>query len=273
MAQWSVSTGEKTIGVDAPNWLGALGVALPLLGLSQGALGRLVCSMGDDGGAEAYDPVSGVRLRVAPGAVSEVEPRQAPKTHADFSTPDVGFADVDVADGGRVAAQTPTAAPTDRLELVFDRCAEISAATDVRGACETALRILNELVPSDSGAVLVATRGGEHLRFAAAHGPSARRVIDTTIPVEQGIAGFCHGFGMSVIVDDARRDERHYGRIDKATGYATRGVLAVPVRASDGASLGCMELLNPPSGFVADDLEIAQFVGNALGAWLQGATV
>ena len=25
MAQWSVSTGEKTIGVDAPNWLGALG--------------------------------------------------------------------------------------------------------------------------------------------------------------------------------------------------------------------------------------------------------
>jgi hypothetical protein len=270
MAQWSVSTGEKTIGVDAPNWLGALGAALPALGLNQGALGRLVCSMGDDGGAEAYDPVTGVRLRVVPGSVPDVAPPPPPKTHADFSTPDAGFADVDVGYSGRTNVASP---PTDRLELVFDRCAEISSATDVRGACESALRILNELVPADSGAVLVATRGGEHLRFAAAHGPSARRVIDTTIPVEQGIAGFCHGFGMAVIVDDARRDERHYGRVDKATGYATRGVLAVPVRASDGASMGCMELLNPPSGFGPEDLEIAQFVGNALGAWLQGATV
>jgi GAF domain-containing protein len=295
MAQWSVSSGERSVGVDAPNWLGALGSSLPMLGLSQGALGRLVCSMGDDGGAEAYDPVTGVRLRVLPGLPKPSVPPPPPLHHADIASADagrfdggfdVGFADIDVPEAALAAlggafGEELSAAPNDwgrpsvseRMELVFERCAEISAASDVRGACESALRILNALVPADAGAVLVATRGGEFLRFAAAHGPSARRVIDTAIPVDQGIAGFTHGFGMGVIVDDARRDERHYRRIDKATGYSTRAVLSVPVRGSDGASLGCMELLNPPSGFQADDLEVAQGVASALGAWLQGATV
>lgn len=265
MAIWTVTSGERAVEVDAANWLGALGRALPELGLSQGALGRLVCSMSDDGGAEAYDPVSGIRISVRAGAGFASE-------QADV------FGDAWRYDGAPAApaAQAtprPPPAPTDRMEALFDACAEISAAPDIRTACAKAMEVSVTLVPADAGAVLIRTRGGEHLRFAAAHGPTAKRVVDLTMPVDQGIAGFAHNFNMSVIVDDARRDVRHYARVDRATGYATRAVLAVPIRASDGASMGCLELLNPPQPFTVDDLEVVTSVGAALGAWLQNATV
>lgn len=157
MAQWSVSSGERSVRVEAPNWLGALGSSLPMLGLSQGALGRLVCSMGDDGGAEAYDPVTGVRLRVSPGHPKPAVPLPPPLHHADLASADpnrfdaggldVGFADIDVPEaalaafGGAFGEEVSDAPSSwgrpsfsERMELVFERCAEISAASDVRGA-------------------------------------------------------------------------------------------------------------------------------------------
>jgi len=71
------------------------------------------------------------------------------------------------------------------------------------------------------------------------------KLVGTHIPVDQGIAGFAHTFGVAVIVEDARRDARHYKAVDRSTGYRTEAVLAVPIKAPGGASMGCMELLNP----------------------------
>jgi len=266
MATWNVSTGEKSVAVEAGNWLGALSTALPQLGLNQGALGRLVCSVLDGGGAEALDPESGVRVRILPAgaAVTEV-------TH---EAADVFKADASATGLGSEAPVKPTVASTpdiDRMERLFERCAEISDARDVRGACQNALKVLHDLVPADAGAVLLQARTGDQLRFAAAVGPSSSRVLDTTIPAREGIAGFSHSLCVGVVIEDAVRDERHYAKVDNSTGYRTKSILAVPIRTPDGGSFGCMELLNPPRRFGSEDFMVAETVSNALGAWLHGA--
>ena len=288
MASCTVSSGSRSVEVEAANWLGALGVALPQLGLSSGALGRLVCTIAPDGTADATDPITNTRLRVAPMKTAVAPPTFAMPMSSlaglYAAVPpapglEVEIDDADVAeelDEDEVTPPMARPAPQkakpleDRMFIVFDRCGDIAAASNVQGACSTALTILSDLVPADAGAVLVKSRGGESLRFAAAFGPRANRVVDTNIPVDQGIAGFSHNFGMGLVVEDVRRDARHYARVDRSSGYRTQSVLAVPLKV-DAQSWGCMELLNHPEAFGGDDLEVAQVVAGSLAAWLQQA--
>ncbi len=159
--------------------------------------------------------------------------------------------------------------PDDLVEDLFLRLGEISTATGVAAASGIALRILLDLVPAGAGAVLIRTRAGDGLRFRAASGPAAGRLVDTVIPLERGIAGFVCQFGVALSVADARRDRRHDARVDRATGFTTRGMLAVPVRADSGAIFGCIELLNPPRPYTDQDLEVAGRVAASLGTFLQ----
>ncbi|MFN7145864.1 MAG: GAF domain-containing protein, partial [Myxococcota bacterium] len=146
-------------------------------------------------------------------------------------------------------------------------------ARGVAEASGIALRILLDLVPAGAGAVLIRTRAGDGLRFRAASGPAAGRLVDTVIPLERGIAGFVCQLGVGLSVGDARRDRRHDDRVARATGYTTRAMLAVPVRADTGAPYGCVELLNPPAPFTERDFAIATRVAASLGAFLHSVYV
>lgn len=267
MATWKVSSGAATAKVESSNALGAIGVALPQLGLSPGSLGRLVCSVQPNGDMEAVDPATGVRVRVE--AVREA-PAEAAPAPAEAPKPAEDWMDAWLSQGsgdwGAAAPASGELSDARRMEVLFERGSEIAESSDLRGACEVALRLARDLVPADAGAVLVA--GGRGLRFVAAAGPQAKRVLDQVVPADKGIAGFVHGFEMGVVIDDAHKDVRHYGGIDRATGYRTQAVLAVPIRGPRSGSLGCLELLNPRRAFTAGDLQVAEGVASALGAWM-----
>lgn len=300
MAGYVVSGEGGEVRVEATNWLGALGLALPRLGLSAGALGRLVCSVGADGSADAYDPLTSTRVRVSPVVLAPPPAFEMPVAGFAMSSPLIetsldetlelpSGAEDEAADNAQREVEAIDAARAgddfafpprngaaeeqgdDRMAVVFDRCGVIAAASDVRSACAAALTVLAELIPADAGAVLVRTRSGTSLRFIAAFGPKAMKVVDTAIPVDQGIAGFSHGFRMGVIVEDVRHDDRHYVRVDRASGYRTNSLLAVPLLTADQVSAGCMELLNSPAGFAPEDLEVAGVVARSLGEWLAPA--
>jgi len=163
----------------------------------------------------------------------------------------------------------PPPTPLDtRLEELFMELGEIASSRGANDACLVALKIAARHVPADAGAVLIRTRQGDGLRFRAAMGPAAREVIDTVIPLDKGIAGFAYQLGLALAIDDAKRDSRHYGQVDRSSGYTTRGVLAAPVRGDRGGTFGCVELLNPRRPFTADDIEIVSRVGAALGEYM-----
>ena len=302
-----VVTGEGgEVRVEASNWLGALGLALPMLGLSAGALGRLVCSVAADGSADAHDPLTNTRVRVAPVVVPPPPSFDMPAAGFEMRPPSPVIetsldetlelpagAEDEAADNAQREVEEideawfktrddphdypfplrggDAADIDDRMTVVFERCEVIAAASDVRSACAAALTVLAELIPADAGAVLVRTRSGSSLRFIAAFGPKAMKVVDTAIPVDQGIAGFCHGFRMGVVVEDVSHDDRHYARVDRASGYRTNSLLAVPLLSADQVCAGCMELLNSPAGFQAADLEVASVVARSLAEWLAPA--
>ncbi len=255
MQSWNVASNLFSVSVNSATWIEALALALPQFRLSPENMDRFVCAVSADGSVEVHEPSANVRLRVTPTVPQHLGlPR---------SSPLLGEHDGEPLPPGR--AQDPL---EDRVVALFDRCAEISAATDVRGACAVALGIVQEFVASNAGAVLMTTPDGSRLQFIAAFGPQAQKVVDSTLPVNHGIAGFIRDFPVGIIVQDVHRDARFSAGVDRNSGYETHSLLAVPVRAAVGPVYGCLELLNSTNGFVPKDLETTQMIASALGAWL-----
>lgn len=263
MATWKVTAGSRSTQVEGANALGALGEALPELGLGAGSLGRLVCSVGADGAMDAVDPVTGTRVRVEPAST------EAPSV---FGTPrSDDWIDAWLTQGGAWSATTGDASNESdarRMELVFARGSSIAGARDVKQAAEIALQEARDLIPAEAGAVLVGSPGARGLRFVAATGPQSARVVGQELPADKGIAGFVFGFGMGVVVADVHHDARHYAAVDQKTGYRTSAILAVPVRSSSGAPLGVLEVLNPRRAFTPGDLQVAEGIASSLAAWM-----
>lgn len=78
------------------------------------------------------------------------------------------------------------------------------------------------------------------------------KVIGEPVPIRfaigQGIAGAAAATGETLNIPDAYADPRFSRQFDKATGFLTRSILAVPIRDSHGQVQGVVQLLNRADG-------------------------
>jgi adenylate cyclase len=99
-------------------------------------------------------------------------------------------------------------------------------------------------------------------------------VLEIRIPQNDGIAGAVFRTGKAERIDDAYADTRFNRAVDKSTGYKTETILASPVLAADGRTVGVVQLLNKAGGpFTEADqdqaLSMARQAASALEkAWL-----
>ncbi len=330
MTRWEVRSKDRTVQVEAPNWLVALGLALETLSLEPEAMTRMVCDTREEGWLRVREPLTGttLSLRKVVGTVARTAPRDAwdgqvedifaldspldesvggkPKGAARFALADSAEerehhalssdalvpSDDEFFDGWDHAssdAPPPLSMPfpkvdqDDDVDPFFDDEREVSVSSRVppsvqialleRGleiasarrpaeAADLALTVLRQMIPSDSGAVLIKGRGG--LVFLAAQGPRSDVLLGLAIPSSQGLAGFVATRGESLLVNNITADIRHDPEWDARTGYKTKAILAVPLRDARDEVRGCLQLLNPPARFLAWHLEAAQSVAVAL---------
>ena len=64
-----------------------------------------------------------------------------------------------------------------------------------------------------------------------------------TLPLGQGIVGEVIKTGNPVFLADVRTDPRYYNKVDQDTGFTTRSMIAVPLKAGDEV-VGCIQCLN-----------------------------
>jgi len=251
MGCFSISSlGVNAIEVRAPNWIAALGLGLEELGRAD-SINRLACEVLPNGTVIARDIQSGTGYVVQ--GVEEPDETEIPVVELD---------DLDI---------EPL---TDEEAVEFDlerRLGEIRSADSVSGAASLALTLVRELVPAESGAVILKEKG--YLRFISVVGPHARRLMGVRLPLGTGVAGFAMMKKRTVVLDEAHEDPRHCGAVDGLTGYVTKQIAVVPV-LSDGACVGVVELMNLPNGerFENQKIESLRQVADALGDRLASET-
>ncbi|HKQ52676.1 MAG TPA: GAF domain-containing protein [Pyrinomonadaceae bacterium] len=138
----------------------------------------------------------------------------------------------------------------------------------LKHSIENLLHVAGAAMGSDEASVLVrdGNRGG--LKFLAAIGEVADKLMKVRLPPGKGIAGFVFASGQPVAVADVAQDETFYAEVDRATGYSTHTILATPLRV-EGETVGVLEFVNrlgdpPYQPFTPDEMDKAAHFADAL---------
>jgi GAF domain-containing protein len=138
----------------------------------------------------------------------------------------------------------------------------------LKRSIENLLRVAGDAMGSDEASVLVrdGNRGG--LKFLAAIGEVADKLMKVRLPPGKGIAGFVFASGQPVAVADVAQEETFYAEVDRATGYSTHTILATPLRV-EGEAIGVLEFVNrlgepPYQPFTPDEMDKAAHFADAI---------
>lgn len=138
----------------------------------------------------------------------------------------------------------------------------------LKRSIENLLHVAGDAMGSDEVSVLVrdGNRGG--LKFLAAIGEVAEKLMKVRIPPGKGIAGFVFASGQPVAIADVAQEETFYAEVDRATGYSTQTILATPLRV-EGETVGVLEFVNrlgspPYQPFTPDEMDKAAHFADAI---------
>jgi len=123
-------------------------------------------------------------------------------------------------------------------------------------------------VGAREASVLVRDGVGSDLRFLAATGEVASKLLNMKIPAGKGIAGFVMSSGQPMAVSNVEEEETFYAEVDKETGYSTEMILATPLR-HNGEMVGVLEYINRPGNpphtpFTPDEMDKAALFADAI---------
>jgi serine phosphatase RsbU (regulator of sigma subunit) len=119
-----------------------------------------------------------------------------------------------------------------------------------------------DLVGADRCSIWLIDAKTSELWTRVAHG-----VDQIRIPLGKGLVGCSVEEDRVLLVNDAAAEPKLHRQIDEQSGYRTRRVLCVPLRAG-GRVIGAMQLLNKPTEFTEADAGLlgllAHFAANAI---------
>lgn len=170
----------------------------------------------------------------------------------------------EVAAVGRAPSTAEQAAISDALADVFDATQDLLLETriDPQRIASSLLDIALAHVPAESGTFYIADVNGHELRFAAVRGPKADAIKkgNFTVPVGQGIVGFCALEGICLGVTDIQKDPRYFSGVADAVGYTPRDTLCASAE-KDGRLFGAVQLINAKQGFTTTHMEVLRYIG------------
>ena len=122
---------------------------------------------------------------------------------------------------------------------------------DLGAVLQEILLRANELVPSESGSILLddptlkdGSEGqGGRLYFLACFGEGSTSIIGKDLPDDVGIVGDTYQRGKSYLSKDVKKDNKFYSKIDEETKFVSKSILAIPIKIG-GSTIGVIELLN-----------------------------
>lgn len=120
---------------------------------------------------------------------------------------------------------------------------------------EQVTRLLNV----EEGSLLLLDHDTDEMVFTYTTGPVGQKLLGQRLKLDAGLAGYVYSSGQTVIVNDVQSDTRFDGSTDETTGYTTRSMLAVPLRAVGGVQ-GVIEVMNRRDSmpFTQDDQRLLE---------------
>jgi hypothetical protein len=147
------------------------------------------------------------------------------------------------------------------LEL-FSIAGSLSSTLDLDYLLEKIGLAAERLLDSEASSIMLVTDDKKRLYFKVAGGEAGAKLKKLTLPIGQGIAGWVAENRKPDVVVDTSKDPRFAGRFDKASGFVTRSLIAVPM-VFRGELVGVAEVLNKRHGeYTQEDVTLLSSLAN-----------
>ncbi|RLN54571.1 hypothetical protein BBJ28_00021298 [Nothophytophthora sp. Chile5] len=133
------------------------------------------------------------------------------------------------------------------------------------------LSVCHELVGTERIGLFMKVDGEDELYIASA----ADIVRGEYVPITKGIAGYVARTGETVITNDAYSHPLFDSTLDQKTGFLTKRILCLPVKAPDGSTLAVLSAVNKVDGtdFTSEDAVFLNYAADAVGISLHKASL
>ncbi len=147
----------------------------------------------------------------------------------------------------------------------------LGSSLDPQRVLAATLSQVNEILDVEAASLALVDRETGFITFELAIGGGNDAVKGLRLEPGQGIVGQSIADGRAVLVADVMSDPRWFGGVDQVSGYETRSLMCVPLRAK-GQVIGALEVLNKRDGpFTGDDLRLVTSLGDLAAQAIENA--
>lgn len=135
----------------------------------------------------------------------------------------------------------------------------LNSSLDRQTVLRRLLEGLDKLLGASNWSVLLTDEATGDLVFVLVRSEVDRALIGQRLRPGEGVAGWVAQSGQTLLLTDVSSDPRFSPRMDEKTRFATRSILAVPLRTGEHV-IGVVEVINAleERAFTAEDLEILE---------------
>jgi signal transduction histidine kinase len=150
----------------------------------------------------------------------------------------------------------------DHLERLLEVVRGLTTAPDLESFLQTVIAEASEMTDSELASILEYDGNAKELRFLAMQWFDRELLRPMGVPLDGSAAGWVYSKGQSLLIQDAKVDQRHFKTVDRVTKHITNSLAAVPLIVS-GEVIGVLEALNKKDNahYTEEDLTILETLG------------
>lgn len=161
-----------------------------------------------------------------------------------------------------------------RLQQLQEISGVLNSSLNPADIRKKAIEAATVVMHAETGSLLLMDEAAQELYFDVALGEKGEGIRQIRLKVGQGIAGAVAQTQQPEIVNDCYSDARFNPAGDKKTGFRTRNMVCVPVKAKDRL-LGVLQAINKKDAgfFTQDDLQDFISLANQVGIAIDNANL
>jgi signal transduction histidine kinase len=163
-----------------------------------------------------------------------------------------------------------TADQSKTLARLLEITRNLSVMVDLETYVQSILSAAVELTESEVASLMEYDEIAHELRFKYVPWFHREAIGLAKIPLNESAAGWVFLHVKPLVINDAKNDPRHYGKIDELTGFTTHSLLGVPL-IFHGRPIGVFEVFNKANGshYTEEDIFILESLASLATTALQ----
>ena len=145
----------------------------------------------------------------------------------------------------------------DHLERLLEVVRGLTTAPDLESFMQTIIAEASEMTESELASILEYDDEAKELRFLSTIWFDRDILRPMGVPLDGSVAGEAFRKGQPLIIQDTKKDQRHFKVVDRVTKHETHSLVAVPIIVR-GETIGVLEALNKrdDAHYTEEDLTI-----------------